>query len=886
MSSNQPSQASTAPAAVSTDTSLEAVIGGIGYSLPSSDEDATEVMLLDGSIAQLFAGKIIIGDQTVTLPSDLSSETTFPGGISAKPAEATTPDENDDDNDGGGGGGGGVGALFGALGGIAKGATSALGGAIGSVDAVTSGALTFAGGTTGAISGPLTGAIGDTGKFVSSLNGIQKSFPGNELTKGAFDTFTRAHQLARQSLNWMKSTQNLAQNFDDLSSHVQSKVKSGAGDFAKAGGSLAQCKTAMEAFQDFPWEDAEVPSQTAQPSATDKPTDKASMQSTKGTSTAQTTSMQSITDMTSTTQSASSTVTSSQKSSSGSETPTPTATAMQEYAIHSRSDTSTDFFKSFVNELDGGKGHLYVWDALGGQLYITMLNATQAMELPENHDFIEYVFRNTIDETLDGNEEFRATHFDWLHASMVPRLNKPVEGKDNSQATSTRVEFIPRALLPQDPNAPYWKKMISARPRDITTGNGSPRSDPDYLADESGGKGITIYVLDNGFDTTNPDLRPVGRTVDTVVTPNTLTLGDLDPERQGDQIIGNGEHGTMMATIAAGKIHGVAPNADLYLVKTKGQIKDKTNPQVLRHSPLNYNAALFFLNAVKSHIKARLAKDQNAKSVINLSWGLNVRTPLKPGGQFAIQRTLMSSVLERQLHQFCMENNIPLVVAAGNKPDVRLVLDSLPQAFSTPKDTMIIVGAVNELGAVWPQTVNDPKGQISVFAPGTNIVVPALNNIEPADMGIRSGTSHATAVVSGLIAYYYGLPDWRSSLAVRPGVGIKGVVQQYAWLRNMDALSNGHGTPKVVYNLARGHPILDASCPQRRDWSEKRDEGDVCSLASTFITSARLFHKARFLDYQQSGHERQFHDIQGGRHLYEELDPAIHQIACVGKFVS
>jgi len=76
-----------------------------------------------------------------------------------------------------------------------------------------------------------------------------------------------------------------------------------------------------------------------------------------------------------------------------------------------------------------------------------------------------------------------------------------------------------------------------------------------------------------------------------------------------------------MATIAAGKIHGVAPNADLYLVKTKGQIKDKTNPRILRHSPLNYNAALFFLNAVKSHIKTRLAKDKNAKSVINLSWG-------------------------------------------------------------------------------------------------------------------------------------------------------------------------------------------------------------------------------------------------------------------------
>lgn len=29
-------------------------------------------------------------------------------------------------------------------------------------------------------------------------------------------------------------------------------------------------------------------------------------------------------------------------------------------------------------------------------------------------------------------------------------------------------------------------------------------------------------------------------------------------------------HGTKMATIAAGKIHGIAPNADLYLLKAKG----------------------------------------------------------------------------------------------------------------------------------------------------------------------------------------------------------------------------------------------------------------------------------------------------------------------------
>ena len=496
MSSNQPSPASTGPASLPSGISLEAVIGGIGYSLPSSDEDSTEVMLLDGSIAQLFAGKIVIGDQTVTIPSDLSSETKLPGGISAKPAEATTPDEDDNDNDGGGGG---VGGLFGALGGIAKGATSALGGAIGGVDAVTSGALAFAGGTAGAISGPLTGAIGDTGKFVSSLNGIQKSFPGNELTKGAFDTFTRAHQLARQSLNWMKSTQNLAQNFGDLSSDVQSKVMSGAGEFVKAGGTLAQCKTAMEAFQDFPWEDAEVPSQTAQPSATDKPTETASTQSTKGTSTAQTTSLQSTTDLTSTTQRTSSTVTSSQISSSSSETPTPTASSVQWYHIASKLDTPWEKVKALIDTLDVVENSLVKWDYIGSYMFVANMNATQATEVYESHDFIKWIGINDggppDEESEQQAEEFRAVRTTQSigDSELAPQYRPTLH---NSFSRTV----VPRALGSPVPNAPWWKKALPAPPPRPGQNPLTPDNYPDYLADDTGGAGTTIYVLDAGFD--------------------------------------------------------------------------------------------------------------------------------------------------------------------------------------------------------------------------------------------------------------------------------------------------------------------------------------------------------------------------------------------------
>ena len=507
MSSSQPPQASTAPAAIPTAPSLEAVIGGVGYQLPSSDRDAIDVMLHDGSIAQLLANKIIIGGQTVTVPSDLTSETALSDDITAKPGEATEPEEGDDDDDNGGGGGGG---LFGALGGIAKGATSAIGGAIDGVGSVTTGALGFAGGTVGAAAGlsePLSGAAGNMGKFVSSLNGIQKSFPGSELTKGALDTFTGAQSLARQSLNWMKSTANLAQDFPNLPADVQSKLKSTAADFTKDDGPLAQCKAAMEAFRDFPWEEAEVPSQTVDPDTTEKATNTASLQSTQGTSTAQTTSMKSSTAISSTAMSASSTVTPSQTSSSSSETPTPTPDATKRYGIISEYGTSWDTFKQFITELDGGNGYLAKFDseAARQQIYIAKLNASQVSEIKERYDFIGSVLPYEFDETIDHSiDEFRAIG---QSRSLHTDLGKPPAPKSFMGWSAASLDpiphLIPRALLPSNPDAPWWKKMLSAPPRDIDVADSGPQFDPPYLADASLGKGVTIYVLDDGFDTDN-----------------------------------------------------------------------------------------------------------------------------------------------------------------------------------------------------------------------------------------------------------------------------------------------------------------------------------------------------------------------------------------------
>ncbi|CAN9246658.1 unnamed protein product [Alternaria alternata] len=802
MSSSQPSQASTAPAAIPTAPSLEAVIGGVGYQLPSSDQDAIDVMLQDGSIAQLLANKIIIGSQTVTVPSGLTSETALSDGITAKPGEATEPEEGDDDDDNGGGGGGG---LFGALGGIAKGATSAIGGAIDGVGSVTTGALGFAGGTVGAAAGlsePLSGAVGNMGKFVSSLNGIQKSFPGNELTKGALDTFTGAQSLARQSLNWMKSTANLAQDFPNLPADVQSKLKSTAVDFTKDDGPLAQCKAAMEAFRDFPWEEAEVPSQTVDPDTTEKATNTASLQSTQGTSTAQTTSMKSSTAISSTAMSASSTVTSSQASSSTSETPTPTPDATKWYTIISKYGTPWDTFKQFITELDGGNGDLAKWDteAVRQQMYIAKLNASQVSEIEEQYDFISSILEDHFDEDIDGSlEHFRAiggsrpTHTD-PSESLSPKSYI-----DWSSIISNPVTHLAaRTLLEPDSSAPWWKKMLSAPPRDIDIADSGPQFDPPYSADDSLGKGVTIYVLDDGFDTDNVDLQAGTRSISTIITPNRFTYAlniQSDPgnpiDRTMPEQIQGGDHGTMMATIAAGFELGIAPKADLCLVKTKNRIKNKYKPELSFTLPITLKGLVWFVNAVLEDIDERTSRDPGTKSVINMSWGMQTY------GKSTKDVEEMTRAFKNLL-DFCKARSIPVVVAAGNTPSVSFVHDSYPQALSTADDTMIIVGGVTETGALYETTVRDPGNQITVHAPAKPVTVPQSGGKTPPEVE-REGTSHAAAITSGLIAYLYGLPNWQQNLYVQQ-TPMKRILKDHAWLRSNAIASDDRVAGKLLWD--------------------------------------------------------------------------------------
>lgn len=92
-------------------------------------------------------------------------------------------------------------------------------------------------------------------------------------------------------------------------------------------------------------------------------------------------------------------------------------------------------------------------------------------------------------------------------------------------------------------------------------------------------------------------------------------------------------HGTKMASIAAGKRTGIAPNADLFLVKAKGNynfeeqneqgetVRSKDRALVIQPAALQD-----ILDTIREHIVQRLRSDPDTKSVVNMSWGMLDRT--------------------------------------------------------------------------------------------------------------------------------------------------------------------------------------------------------------------------------------------------------------------
>jgi subtilisin family serine protease len=285
----------------------------------------------------------------------------------------------------------------------------------------------------------------------------------------------------------MRSTAKLLESFDTLKPEVQQQVRDSMREYAKPDGPLQQAAAAMKGVSDFPWEVEAPTTKLPNPTATPQPTKSA--QATKAIS------AQSSRVITST-----SAKTISATTSSSSTAPSPTAQVLP-YYIATKWDTPVELFENFVKELDDGIGKAELLDYR--QTYETNLTSARADEIKAKYPFLLIVYADVVNpKDLESDaEEFHAIHRargQQLASTALETDRKLIENPTFPLADS----ILPRAPITGGENAPYWKKMISSPFRQPPLR--PTAEDPPYAADDSGGRGTTIYVLDDGFDINSP----------------------------------------------------------------------------------------------------------------------------------------------------------------------------------------------------------------------------------------------------------------------------------------------------------------------------------------------------------------------------------------------
>ena len=236
----------------------------------------------------------------------------------------------------------------------------------------------------------------------------------------------------------------------------------------------------------------------------------------------------------------------------------------------------------------------------------------------------------------------------------------------------------PRALV-TDTTGRYYLTLLSA-PLDQT----NPNPGTQYVHDDTSGSGITIFIIDSGFNTEEfPDefCTDAGRWIETRIlsrdlrstplTEDQLAQGiDFPPNTMAD-VGGIGEdnlihgHGTQVAIIAGGCQSGVAPRANLFLIKAAEIKVDRDGDPYSSDEPDLYPQAII---AGLQLVVERMDSDDSpsiprGKAVVSLSIGIPNDEIEERWGETAYNAFRDS--LRDKLNQI-NERGVTVVFAAGN----------------------------------------------------------------------------------------------------------------------------------------------------------------------------------------------------------------------------
>lgn len=301
---------------------------------------------------------------------------------------------------------------------------------------------------------------------------------------------------------------------------------------------------------------------------------------------------------------------------------------------------------------------------------------------------------------------------------------------------------------------------------------------------------VTVAVMDTGVDAEHLDLKnslideasDVGLEADYFGPDNGRV--DVDPEGHGTQIAG------VIASSAHNGLYGrgVAPNAKIRPITTISEepsgwyLAEQYCDSVKRSSPgnsLDSSTRDDLFPSIPSVTEALIALLQKPVDVINMSFSLaaikcgrwrsvNRRTPAKESGMimedsFAIREAYLNviesppSTVEAAIR--LVQASGMIVVAAGGNCGIDGSFGAQWHSFwitqCTPNqriypaafDGVLAVAATTEAGEV--AGFSSAAEHITIAAPGVNIFSVAPNN----QWGSNYGTSHAAAVVTGIVAH-------------------------------------------------------------------------------------------------------------------------------------
>ncbi|KAK1966155.1 subtilisin-like protein [Colletotrichum sublineola] len=281
---------------------------------------------------------------------------------------------------------------------------------------------------------------------------------------------------------------------------------------------------------------------------------------------------------------------------------------------------------------------------------------------------------------------------------------------------------------------------------------------PGFGYSREAGRGITIYVIDSGANPTNKEWSGMGGTHRFMYGPESLQV-------ESDFM----NHGSCVASKAAGPMYGTAKNANLVMVKLSYKLTLSTM----------YDAIVEVRNDIE---KNRL----RGKAIINISFLLSTSLPFA----YAVLQTMCLRTLLVGL----MANDVVVVTGSGNERARGLEdVNQYPALFGSTTD-IIVVGGVNNDGtrAAFSQGTGN---QLTVSAPG---FVTCASGEGPGSEN-KFGTSYsclheetnalgptpASPTVAGVIAVWLSQDIYQARLRVpgRVAANVKAMVKEFAYPR-------------------------------------------------------------------------------------------------------